>query len=97
MTPSDLDRRAELTIWPKGKPARAAEGRPFATLREALAVAIAAMESGEAQPWIITEAGDILSPRWIQANSRARRRTNRRRAGGGSDQQPMQMSRTTCW
>ena len=71
MTPSDLDRRAELTIWPKGAPGHAAEGRPFATLREALAVAIAAIESGEA-PWIITEAGDILSPRWIQANSRSR-------------------------
>lgn len=72
MTPSDLDRRAELTIWPKGAPGHAAEGRPFATLREALAVAVAAIESGEAQPWIITEAGDILSPRWIQANSRSR-------------------------
>lgn len=69
MTPSDLDRRAELTIWPKGAPGHAAEGRPFATLREALAVAIAAIESGEAQPWIITEAGDILAPSWIRANT----------------------------
>ncbi|SDA10541.1 hypothetical protein SAMN02799622_00390 [Methylobacterium sp. UNC378MF] len=71
MTPADLDKRAELTIWLRRAPGRSAEGRPFATLREALAVAIAAIESGEAQPWIITEAGDILSPRWIQANSRS--------------------------
>jgi hypothetical protein len=72
MTPADLDKRAELTVWPKRSPGRSAEGQAFATLREALAVAVRAIESGEAQPWIITEAGDILSPRWIAANSRSR-------------------------
>ncbi|MCJ2069921.1 hypothetical protein MKK75_14145 [Methylobacterium sp. J-030] len=68
MTPADLDKRAELTVWPKRGPGRSAQGRPFATLREALAVAVHAIEAEDAQPWIITEAGDILSPRWIRAN-----------------------------
>lgn len=69
MTPADLDKRAELTVWPKRAPGRSAQGRPFATLREALAVAAQAIEADDAQPWIITEAGDILSPRWIRANT----------------------------
>ncbi|SDO48718.1 hypothetical protein SAMN05216360_12419 [Methylobacterium phyllostachyos] len=69
MTSADLDKRAELTVWPKRAPGRSAQGRPFATLREALAVAAQAIETEDAQPWIITEAGDILSPRWIRANS----------------------------
>ncbi|MDP4003735.1 hypothetical protein [Methylobacterium sp. NEAU K] len=64
MAPADLDKRAELTVWPSRSLGRSAEGRPFATLREALAAA-----AEDAQPWIITEAGDILSPRWIRANS----------------------------
>ena len=72
MTPTDLDRRAELTVWPRISPGRSAEGRPFATLREALAAAAQAIETDDAQPWIITEAGDILSPRWIRANAHAR-------------------------
>ncbi len=71
MTPADLDKEAELTVWPRRSPGRSAEGRPFATVREALVVALQALETGEAQPWIITEAGDILSPRWIRAHSRA--------------------------
>ena len=69
MTPADLDMRAELTLWSRRSPGRSAEGRPFATLREALAVAARAIEAEDAQPWIITEAGDVLSPRWIQANA----------------------------
>ncbi|MCJ2021567.1 MULTISPECIES: hypothetical protein [unclassified Methylobacterium] len=72
MTPADLDKRAELTVWPKRAPGRSARGRPFATLREALAVAVQAIEAEDAQPWIITEAGDILSPGWIRANSQSR-------------------------
>ncbi|MBE7199259.1 MAG: hypothetical protein INR70_15865 [Parafilimonas terrae] len=72
MTPADLDMRAELTVWPRRSPGRSAEGRPFATLREALAVAAQAIEAEDAQPWIITEAGDILSPRWIRANTLGR-------------------------
>ncbi|MGH1573063.1 hypothetical protein ACRAWG_23300 [Methylobacterium sp. P31] len=72
MTPADLDKRAELTVWQGRSLGRSAEGRPFATLREALAVAVQAIESEDAQPWIITEAGDILSPRWIKANPLAK-------------------------
>ena len=71
MTPADLDKRAELTVWSKRAPGRSARGRPFATLREALAVAVQAIEAEDAQPWIITEAGDILSPGWIRANSQS--------------------------
>ncbi|MCJ2121852.1 hypothetical protein [Methylobacterium sp. J-077] len=72
MTPADLDKRAELTVWPSRSLGRSAEGRPFATLREALAAAAAAIEAEDAQPWIITEAGDVLSPRWIRANTQSR-------------------------
>ena len=69
MTPADLDKRAELTVWPSRSLGRSAEGRPFATLREALAAAAEAIAADDAQPWIITEAGDVLSPRWIRANT----------------------------
>ena len=72
MTSADLDKRAELTVWPKRAPGRSAQGRPFATLREALAAAARAIETEDAQPWIITEAGDILSPCWIRANTLSR-------------------------
>ncbi|MCJ2060784.1 hypothetical protein MKL09_30220 [Methylobacterium sp. J-048] len=72
MTPADLDKRAELTVWPSRSLGRSAKGRPFATLREALAAAAAAIDAEDAQPWIITEAGDVLSPRWIRANSQSR-------------------------
>lgn len=69
MIPADLDRRAELTVWPQRAQARSEEGRPFATLREALAVAVEVMAARSGKPWIITEAGDILSPHWIRANA----------------------------
>jgi hypothetical protein len=72
MTPADLDKRAELTVWPSRPHGRSAKGRPFATLREALAVAAQAIETEDAEPWIITEEGDVLSPRWIRANTRSR-------------------------
>ena len=72
MTHADLDKRAELTVWPKRAPGHSAEGRPYETLREALAAAARAIESEDAQPWIITEDGDILSPRWIRANTGSR-------------------------
>ncbi|KNY24653.1 hypothetical protein [Methylobacterium sp. ARG-1] len=69
MTPADLDKRAELTVWPSRSLGRSAQGRPFATLREALAAAAQEIAAEDAQPWIITEAGDVLSPRWIRANT----------------------------
>jgi hypothetical protein len=67
VTPADLNQRAELTIWPSQHPARTAEGLTFATLREALAAAAQTIEAEDAQTWIITESGKILSPRWIRA------------------------------
>lgn len=67
MTPADLDKRAELTIWPSQHPTQSSEGRTFATLREALTAAAQAIEADDAQTWIITEGGKILSPRWIRA------------------------------
>jgi hypothetical protein len=42
-------------------------------LREALAAAAEAMNAEDGQPWIITEDGDILSPRWIKADTNAAR------------------------
>jgi len=66
MTSADLDKRAELTIWPSPHPAQAGGGRAFSTLREALAAAAQVIEAEDAQTWIITESGKILSPRWIR-------------------------------
>ncbi len=66
MTPAHLDKRAELTIWPSPHPVQEG-GRAFKTLREALAAAAQAIEAEDAQTWIITESGKILSPRWIRA------------------------------
>ncbi|MBP1183794.1 hypothetical protein [Methylobacterium sp. PvR107] len=73
MTRADLDKRAELTVWPSQGPAHVAQGHQFLTLREALAAAAEAMDAEDAQPWIITEDGDILSPRWIRAKVAAGR------------------------
>lgn len=69
MLPSDLDRPAELTLWPGSAPARVAATRSFPTLRAALAAAVAAIDAEDANPWIITEGGDILAPGWIRSNS----------------------------
>jgi hypothetical protein len=69
MTPSDLDRPAELTLWPGAAQARVAASRSFPTLRAALAAAIAAIKAEDANPWIITESGDILAPGWIRAST----------------------------
>ncbi len=69
MMPTDLDRPAELTLWPGYAPARVADSRSFPTLRAALAAAVAAIDAEDASPWIITEDGDILAPGWIRANS----------------------------
>ena len=67
MTPADLNQRAELTIWPSQHPAQAEGGRTYTTLREALVAAAQVIEAEDAQTWIITESGKILSPRWIRA------------------------------
>ncbi|MGV7034597.1 hypothetical protein [Methylobacterium symbioticum] len=71
MTCNDFDQAADLTIWPRSTPARTARSRPYATVREALKAAAAALDEGNVQTWIVTERGDILSPRWIEANLRA--------------------------
>jgi hypothetical protein len=68
MTLSDLNRPAELTLWSSRTPSHTAEGRRFPTLRAALAAATEAMDFGDAQPWIITDAGDILAPSWIASH-----------------------------
>lgn len=69
MLPTDLDRSAELTLWPGYAPARVAVSHSFPTLRAALAAAVAAIDAEDANPWIITEGGDILAPGWIRANT----------------------------
>ena len=73
MVLADLDKRAELTVWPGHLQARTARGQAFSTLREALAAAAESIQADDAQPWIITEDGDILSPGWIRANANPRR------------------------
>ncbi|MGH1571302.1 hypothetical protein ACRAWG_12165 [Methylobacterium sp. P31] len=73
MTLSDLNKPAELTLWSSHNPAHTAQGHHFATLRAALAAAVRAMDAGDAQPWIITDAGDVLAPDWIRANTATQR------------------------
>ena len=73
MTLSDLDKPAELTVWPGHAPAHVADARSFSTLRAALAAAAEAIDAADAKPWIITESGDILAPGWIRANTAASR------------------------
>ncbi|MGT2479547.1 hypothetical protein ACU4GR_13200 [Methylobacterium oryzae CBMB20] len=73
MTLTDLDKPAELTLWPSHTPAHTADARSFPTLRAALAAAAEAIDTANAKPWIITEAGDILAPGWIRANTGSRR------------------------
>ena len=70
MMNQDLYQPADLTLWPKGVPAKAAECREFPTLVEALEEALAAVEGGRSNPWIITSAGDILAPAWIEGQAR---------------------------
>ncbi len=69
MTLADLDKPAELTVWPGHAPAHVAAARSFPTLRAALAAAAEAIDAEDAKPWIITEAGDILATNWIRANT----------------------------
>ena len=69
MTLADLDRPAELTVWPSHAPAHGAQGTSFPTLRAALAAAAKAIQTENAKPWIITERGDILAPNWVRANA----------------------------
>ena len=73
MTLSDLNKPAELTLWSSHNPAHTAQGRSFPTLRAALAAAAEAIDTDNARPWIITQAGDILAPGWIRANTGSRR------------------------
>lgn len=73
MTLADLDKPAELTLWPGHAPAHVAAARSFPTLRAALAAAAEAIEAENAKPWIITASGDILAPGWIRANTTAHR------------------------
>lgn len=65
MTLTDLNKPAELTLWSSRDPAHTAPGHRFPTLRAALAAATQAMDTDDAKPWIITDAGDILAPCWI--------------------------------
>lgn len=69
MTLADLDKPADLTLWPGDTPAHVAATCRFPTLRAALAAAAEAIDAENAAPWIITDAGDILAPNWIRANA----------------------------
>ena len=69
MTPADLDKPAVLTLWPGHAQAHVARERSFPTLRAALLAATEAMDAEDARAWIITDAGDILAPWWIKANT----------------------------
>lgn len=64
----ELNKPADLTLWPTSAPAKSAECLPQPTLRDALRLAGTAIEAGTARPWIITDDGDILTPDWIAAH-----------------------------
>ncbi len=66
----DMNEPADLTLWPTGVRVKTAECREQPDLRTALLIAVEAIEAGTAKPWIITAAGDILAPNWIEANGR---------------------------
>jgi hypothetical protein len=66
----DMNEPADLTLWPTTVRATTAECREQPNLRTALRLAVEAIEAGTAKPWIITSAGDILAPNWIEANGR---------------------------
>jgi hypothetical protein len=66
----DMNEPADLTLWPTAVRTKTAECRPQPSLREALRLAVEALDAGTAKPWIITAAGDILAPNWIEANGR---------------------------
>lgn len=66
---NDLDRPASLGIWPSSRQGGAVPVREYATLREALGAAVGALSEAGAHPWIVTEAGAVLSPRWIEART----------------------------
>ncbi|GJE13677.1 MULTISPECIES: hypothetical protein [Methylobacterium] len=68
MTLSDLNKPADLTLWSSHDPAHTVQSRRFPTLRAALAAATQAMDTSDARPWIITDAGDILAPSWITSH-----------------------------
>jgi hypothetical protein len=80
----DMNEPADLTLWPTAVRTKTAECRPQPNLREALRLAVQAIEAGAAKPWIITAAGDILAPAWIEANGR-----RLLSAEGGDDALPM--------
>jgi hypothetical protein len=63
MTLADLDRPAELILWPGHAPAHVAQGSSFPTLRAALAAAAKAIQTENAKPWITTERGDRTKKR----------------------------------
>ena len=50
MTPKDLKKRAELTIWSEAGLAQVSRGWAFATLREALAAAMDELHDPKARP-----------------------------------------------
>lgn len=66
MTADDLDKRAELAIWPGAGTVQTQQGREYTTLREALCAAVDELHDPRARPWIVTEEGDTLSPHWIR-------------------------------
>ncbi|WP_407943547.1 hypothetical protein [Methylobacterium sp. EM32] len=69
MAQPQMERPAELMVWHGARTAPGPrETRRYPTLRAALAAAVAA-EDPEALPWIVTEDGAVLSPRWIDEHA----------------------------
>ena len=63
-----LDSPAELTIWSGTGGRLLAKPKRFDRLSDALTAARAHSDPS-AQPWIVTEDGDMLAPSWIRSQT----------------------------
>ncbi|MHB2205605.1 hypothetical protein [Methylobacterium sp. CM6257] len=61
-----LKRPAGLAIWRASCSEAHAALQHFTTLEEAIGSAALALVASAAQPWIVTEEGEILPPSWIR-------------------------------
>ena len=64
VTATQMDRPAELVIWHEDRSVPS-EARIYPSLQAALEAASDRAVHPDTLPWIVTEEGDILSPRWI--------------------------------
>ncbi len=66
MDPNAMRRPAKLLIWRTGLDSTGLhEACTYDSLEIAIAAAAGLLGDGDAYPWIVTEAGAMLTPQWI--------------------------------